>query len=218
VTFRQLKDLVASWLDDLEFGYFTEAQVTVWINNAHKEVQKRLIAAGQNYYVKNVCTTLVVNQNEYVLPSNIKKIHRVELVISGTAPNESISSLTPITLNQKDLVGTGSGTPSTYTIKKNRIVLYPYPDSALSLRLSYSYLVGDMSLDTDMPDVPESYHELIALLACEDGFIKDGRVPELLEKKLRSYEKDMVSDANERRQDLSREVREVADYSGGTIW
>lgn len=215
MTFRQLKDLVASWLDDLQFGYFTEPQVEVFINNATKEVQKRLIKAGQNYYNIPVQTTLVVNQNDYVLPDDFKKLHRLEVVISGSCPNESVQEILPITTNQQDLVPTGVGTPLCYYFKKSRLVLKPAPDTALTMRMIYSYLVQDMTLDTDTPDVPESYHELIALLAAQDGFIKDGRSSPLLEKKLKQFEDDMDSDAQERNQDSPRSIVQTTnDYSG----
>lgn len=219
MTFGELKSLVSFWLDDLQFGYFTEAQVSVWLNNAQKEVQKRLIKAGDNYYVKCVQTTLVVNQNDYVLPEDFKKENRLEVVISGTVPNESVNAITPITLNQQDLVVTGVGTPQWYYFKRNRIVVIPAPDTALPLRLYYSYLVADMTLDTDVPDVPESYHELIALLACQDGFLKDGRVNDLLMKKITAYQLDMDSDADERNQDMPRSIVETGiDFQGGYLW
>jgi hypothetical protein len=206
-----LRSLVLTWLDDVNAGYFTTSNVNVWLNNAQRETQKRLVRAGQNYYTKTVQTTLVVNQRDYVLPGDIKKIHRVDVVISGSSPNESVQALTPITWNQQDMIAFGSSTPRCYAIKRNRISLFPAPDSAITLRLTYTYLVTDMTIDTDSPDVPSDYHELIALLAAQDGFLKDGRASELLVKKIAEYEKDMDSDANERRQDMSREIRDTGE-------
>lgn len=219
MTRAELRTLVLSWLDDPQGGYFTESQVNVFLNNAQKEVQKRLKKAGQNYYTKCIQTTLVVSQNDYVLPSGFTDLHRLEVVISGLAPNESKQSLMPITINQQDMIGTGTGTPQFYFVKKNRLVLLPAPDSALTLRMIYDPLVTDMSLDTDVPDVPEEYHELIALLAAEDGFIKDGRASELLIKKIATYQRDLDSDANERQQDHTRMVVETgSDSDAGMYW
>lgn len=219
MTFLELQNLVAYWLDDLNFGYFTNTQVKVWLNNAQKEVQKRLLKAGQNYYVTPVQTTLVVNQRDYVLPEDFKKLHRLALVISGTCPNESMSPISPITTNQQDLVPSGVGTPCAYFFKRDRLVLRPAPDTALVMLMDYSYLVADMVLDTDIPDVPNSYVELIALLAAQDGFLKDGRSSEILTQKLKTYELEMDQDAQERNQDVSRSVVETgnsADY--GYYW
>lgn len=206
MNFAQLKNLCVYWLDDLNFGYFTETQVGIWINNAQREVQKRLIMKGQNYYLTCAQTSLVVNQNEYVLPSNFKKVNSLYIVLSGTPPNETYSPLDNITWNQKYLLNYQTGTPSAYDLKRNRIVMWPYPNAALTLRLDYTYLVADMVNDTDVPDVPEAYQELIALLAAEDGFLKDGRSSEILEKKLKAYEADMDSDSNERKIDKPRDI------------
>src|ERR1044072_4285102 len=101
MNFLQLQSLVSYWLDDLNFGYFTQAQVKVWLNNAQRDTQKRLIKAGQNYYVKYCSTPLVINQRDYVLPSDFKKLHRLEVVVSGSDPNESVTPLREITINQQ---------------------------------------------------------------------------------------------------------------------
>jgi hypothetical protein len=81
-----------------------------------------------------------------------------------------------------------------------------------------SYEVSDMVLDTDIPDVPDQYHELLALLAAEDGFLKDGRSSEILQHKLAVYKADMDADATERNQDQPRSVVETDSYIGGSIW
>ena len=219
MTFLDLQNLTAFWLDDLQFGYFTSTQVKLWLNNAQKELQKRLIKAGANYYVKGVQTSLVISQRDYVLPEDFKKLNRLEIVVSGSNPNESVTSLKEITLNQQDLVSTGVGTPAVYTIKRNRLILRPAPDTALNLRMEYTYQVTDMVLDTDIPDCPDSYHEYIALLACQDGFIKDGRLSALLDKKIKDYERDLDADADERAEDAPRMIVETgSDFPGGLIF
>lgn len=206
MTLAELRNSVWYWLDDLQGGYFTQPQVDVWLNNAQKKVQNMLVGVGQNFYLKCVETTLVVNQNEYVMPSNLKKVNSLYLIMSGTAPNETFSMIEPITTNEAFLTAYTNGTPQAYSITRSRLVLYPFPDQPLTLRLKYTYLVSDMELDTDVPDVPESYHELIALYAAQDGFIKDGRANDLIVKKIKEYEDSFRSDANERRQDRPRSI------------
>ena len=218
MTFGELKSLVSYTLDDLQFGYFTETQVGVWLNHAQMEVQKRLLKAGNNRYNLPVQTTLVVDQNDYVLPQDFKKLMKLEVVISGTAPNESTSPIVPITTNQSYLVPSGTGTPGYYNFRKNRLVIYPAPDTALVMRMQYSYLVSDMVNSTDVPDVPDDYQELIALLACEDGFIKDGRVNPLIEKKISQYQKDLDSDAQERSQDGPRMIVQTGVNADGAFY
>lgn len=219
MTRGELKTLVSTWLDDLQFGYFTESQIEVWLNNAQREVQKLLVKAGNARYNRWVQTSLVVNQTDYVLPQDFKKVQNLEVVVSGTVPNESTSPILPITTNQKYLVASQSGTPRFYRFRKNRLVLTPAPDTALTMRLEYTYLVTDMTLDTDIPDVPDEYQELIALLACADGFIKDGRVNDLLNAKILIYRKDLDTDAQERNQDQPRGIVETGNNAdSGFYW
>lgn len=219
MNFLDMQNTTAYWLDDLQFGYFTPTQVKLWLNNAQRRVQKRLIKASQSYYNRCVQTALIRDQREYVLPDNFKKVMRLELVTSGIYPNENIQPIIFITTNQKDLIqNSGRGTPEWYTFKRNRLVINPAPDSTLTLRMEYAYEVADMILDTDIPDVPLSYHELIPLLAAEDGLLKDGRASEILAKKLKEFTDEMDSDDQERNQDSSRGIVETGNSPAQGFW
>ncbi len=215
MTFLDCQNATAEILDDLQFGYFTPTQVKRWINNAQREVQKRLLKSGNNYYNKCVQTSLVLNQPDYVIPADFKKVMRLYLVISGTPPNETTSDLNPITTNQMGVIPPTAGTPGFYRFKRNRLVLDQYPDTVYLMRLEYAYEVSDMSLDTDLPDVPTAYQELIPLLAAEYGFIKDTKSSALLDKKLSEFKRDMDSDAQERNQDVPRGITETGQFSSG---
>lgn len=211
MNFGEIKQLVWNWLDDPFSGYFTDSDVSRWINNAQYETQKLLLQANENYYVKCVQTIMAINQQDYVLPNDFMKLHRLEVIISGTPPNEALTPLAPITLNQQDLVPGGAGQPQFYFIKKNRLVLWPAPDSELSLRLFYSPRVVEMADDLEIPDVPEHYHEFLAVLATIDGLLKDQRDPSPMLAKREYYQKMLDRDADERNQDAPRAVTETSN-------
>lgn len=216
----QLQAYVSYALDDLNFGYFTQTQITIWLNNAQHELQKRLLKAGNNRYTITVTTPLIYNQSAYALPGDFKKLHNLEVVVSGVAPNESTNPISPITENQKYLVQNGQGTPNFYVIKKNALILYPASDgTAPTLRMTYSYMVPDLVLSTDIPDAPSDYHEMIGLLAVEDGFIKDGRSNPYIEKKIAAIQSSIDSDAQERNQDQVRGIVETGNNAdNGFFW
>lgn len=205
-TLADLQNLTAYWLDDLNFGYFTRPQITVSLNNAQAECQKLLLQARANFYVVPVQTTLVVNQNDYVLPLDFMTEHRLEIVMSGTPPNEDLVPLSPMTLNQQDMVPNKSGTPQFYFLKKNRIRVYPAPDTALTMRLYYSPQVGDMVNLTDSPDVPPAYHEYLAVMATLDGLLRDGRSTQAMEQKLKYYVRLMKQETDSRIEDSPRSI------------
>ena len=216
----QLQTDVAGILDDLNFGYFTVAQVTLWLNKAQNKIQRRLLKAGNNRYAQTVTTPLIINQAAYALPPDFKKLHNLEVVVTGTSPNESTNPISPITENQKYLVQNGAGTPNFYVIKKNALILYPASDgTAPTLRMTYSYMVTDMVNLTDVPDCPSDYTDLLTLLACEFGLLKDGRASPYLEKMIATEQASIDSDAQERSQDQVRSIVETGNNSdNGFFW
>lgn len=218
MTLTQLKTLVSVWLDDLQFGYFSEAQVTVWLNNAQRECQKLLLQAGQNYYAKTMSTTLVSGQNEYILPDDFFDLHRLAIIQSGSGATATQSPLQYITLNQRDLVTNQSGVPQYYTIIRNRLVLFPVPNVTYPLVLTYSYMVEDMVNGIDIPDVPPEYHEYLAVLATLDGFLRDGREMTPMITKRAYYENMMKQASQERNLDAPRSIVVTENSAYGSYY
>jgi len=217
MTFSELKTLVWSWLDDPNHLYFTTEQVGVWLNNAQKEAQKQLIQAGENFYVRKVYANTVVDTDTYALPDDFLKLHKLQLVTSGTAGsvNEVRSALTPVTLVQLDQVSMSTGQPAVHCIRKNCFTIRPTPSVAQRMYLDYSYLVDDMSAASDTPDVPAQYHEYLAVLATLDGFLKDRRDPSPMIEKRDFYRGMMKQDAEDRHVDSPRMVVVTDDGYGG---
>lgn len=207
MNFLQLKQLVSYWVDDLTMGYFTDTQLGIFVNNAQKETQKMLLRAGENFYTKQVETTTIIGQSDYILPANFLKVNRLELIISGTAPsNEETRVLEQITMNQVDIIQGLQSTPTAWFIHRDRFVLKPVPDKAQTLRMYYSYRVADMVNDSDDPDVPIQYHEYIAVIAALDCYLKDDRQPDILLAKKKFYEEMMKKDMEDRSETKSRSV------------
>jgi hypothetical protein len=204
-------------LDDPNGDYFTAAQVNVWLNNAQRELQKRLINMGENYYVERMLGTLVVGTDTYTLPTDFKKCHKLEIVLSGTGVNQQRRTLDPVTLIQIDQE-TNSGIPRLYCFKRNAIIIRPIPDQAYPIYLHQSYQVVDMTTDADIPDVPQDYDEYIAIRATLDGFMKDQRQPtDFVMDKKKEYEKMFESDAQ--RRDVSKPRMVVSTDDGwGAIY
>lgn len=218
MTLNDLTNLMLSWLDDPNAGYFTPAVTLPFLNNAQQEVAKKLVLAGQNYYIKSQQTTLVVNQGLYQLPSDFLHIHRLEVVTDGCYPDETRLVIAPITMNQQDYTPNLTGTPESYFLKRNCLVLTPVPDTAYPLRINYSYQVANMVNLTDVPDVPSEYHEFIAVLATLDGNLKDKMDLSGVIAKRDYYEKLMNQAAAERKYDQPRCVVVTEDDGFGQMF
>lgn len=216
-----LRMLVFQWLDDSDGirtdvgGYFSNAIVNSWLNLALREVQKLLLQAESNWYLRCQTTATVLDQREYAIPTDFLKSHRLELTVDGTGVNRNVIRVQPITLNTQDQIGKGDGTPCAYILKKASFELYPAPDAVYPLELYYSYRVADMTADVDVPDCPEEYQELIAVIAAYNGFIKDDRVPSILQLKKEEYIAMMKKEAQERQVDQPRFINMTDDDGCG---
>ena len=216
MTRAELKTLIWSWVDDPNGGYFTDANLNVWINNAQKQVQRQLIQSGELYYAQEVQASTAANTNEYTLPTDYLRLHRLEIIQSGTFPNENRIRMQQVTPVEAVAFGTGTGFPSAYYLKKNSFVLLKCPDQVYTVAMLYSYLVADMTSDSDSPDVPTQYHEMVAVIATMDGFLKDQRDPSNFNEKLKYYQDLMKQDAQNRAVDTPREV--VVTQSDMSFW
>lgn len=201
-----LQTLVSSWLDDVSNTYFTLPQITVWLNNAQREVQKELLQAGENWYLVEAQTNTIANSDAYALPSDFLQVHRIQIVTSGTAPNQVTQTVGPATPMQLSSVFEGPGTPYAYYMKKLSLVLRPIPDMAYAMQMLYSYIVSDMVNPTDTPDVAVQYQEYVAVIAAIDGFLKDQRDPSPFFSKRDSYRALMKQASQDRKQDYPRMV------------
>lgn len=177
------------------------------LNLAQKELQKRLISANKEYYLKCVKTDTVANQQAYSLPDDFMQVIRLEWYLSGTAGTNASNQILPMTPNQRDLVESVQAQyPQFYSMAKNNLMLWPIPTTSVEVHLEYSYLVTDMSLDADEPDAPEYFHEYVAILATRDCLIKDGRPLAPIDSKLQYYETLLKQIAEQRQADEPRAV------------
>lgn len=219
MTFLEMQTLTLSWLDDVDAQYFTSTQVKLWLNNAQKEAQKLIEQAFEGHFIKCVETTTVIDQREYELPSDFRRLHRLELVLSGSSfVTQDTSLLQKITRNQQDAFER-KGTPQAYYFKGTQIVLVPAPDSAKTLRMEYAYRLADLTADADVSEIPIHYHEYLPLLATRDGFLKDGRDPAPIMAKIAAFEDQIKKDAEQRNADMPRTVvQTMFNESNDEFW
>lgn len=219
-TLLDIKNKITYWVDDLDKGYFTDTQLTRFINDAQFEVQKLLLQSGSNYFLTAAETTLVVGQKEYVFPSDFLHLHRLEVITSNNGTvNETTQPLQFITLNQQDNIPIGQyGTPLCYTLKADRVLIFPAPDTAYPLRLTYAYRVPLLVNNSDSLSIPDEYCEMVAIMAAIDCYIKDGRDASLLVAKQKGYEEMMKKEAEDRHNDSPRRVVSQGDGSFGVVF
>lgn len=213
MTKAQLRTFTLQLLDDPLGLYFDTTFMDPALNQAQEEVQKHLIMAGELYYVKQVQALTVQDQQDYIWPSDLLKVNRLELVTSGVSPNEILRELIPITLNQMNQYGQQSGQPANYVLKQDRFSLYPIPqDPNLTINLYYSYKIADLALDNQVPDIPEIYQKMIPAYAARMGKVKDDSDMTNILRLIEPFEKEMNELAQQRQYQTPRRVIENDDY------
>lgn len=219
MTFLELRNLVSYYLDDLQLAYFTSIQVNRWINNAQESVQKKVIQAFEDMFVKCIQTSTVIGQREYNLPDDFRKLNRIQLILSGTTPQtENPFDLVKITRGEENTYFSNFGTPSAFYFLNKQIILTPAPDSLKTLRMDYTYRLEPLVADGDISEIPVEYHELIAISAVVDGLIKDGRDPGTLLTKKLELEKELREDAEQRNISSPRTVVVTQDDDSGGFY
>lgn len=216
MTKLQIQTMTLQLLDDPLGGYFDSAFMDNALNRAQEEVQKHLIMAGELYYVRLSQASTVVNQQDYIWPTDLLKVNRLEIITSGVSPNQIIQEITPITLNQMGRFSQQSGQPSNYVLKQDRFALYPIPDTVLTLNLYYSYKIADLTSPSQVPDVPEPYQKVIAAYAARIGKVKDDSDMTNILQLIAPFEKEMNELAQDRQYQQPRMVINTdATYNTG---
>lgn len=222
MTLLELRQLVSGYVDDVDNGYFTTSDVDTYLNLAMQEVQKLVLQAFEDMWIKCVETTIFINQIDYQLPEDFKKLNRLDIVIQpGTPQNEITNQLTKITRNQQNAVNNANynnGYPTVYYFTNNSLTIRPVPTTQVTMRMNYTYSIPDMVLDSDSPDIPKEYQDFGAVLAAITCLTRDGRLSQTLIDKKNYYEKQIKRDAEQRNIDSPRTVVQTVADDTGWMW
>lgn len=218
MTVAQMIAYILSEVDDLQGAYFTEPQLIRYINQAAGECQKKLLAAGNNWYVKKTADgayLTVANQDTYTPPTDLLNLNRLEIV-QNPGVNENRVALTSITLNQKDYFYGYSQWPVAFYFQKTDIVMCPAPQIAgLTIRYYYSYRIAEVTTTAETVDVPPEFHEYICYLSIMKCFAKDGRDPGYFLGMVKEIEQRLEKQAIQRAQDHAPGIVQTSDGWNG---
>lgn len=159
-TLGQLVSDVQNKLDDTSFS---TTLIKQFINDTQREV-----ALKYNFPFLEASYTgsLTIDQYIYDLPTGVDTIEGLRI----TAPTGSEADITDFYLPFRDFdkkfpdpAEDNSGTPKYWTIRDQNYYLYPKPDKAYTLDIRYQKIVDTLSSDSDVPEIPERYQEILVL-------------------------------------------------------
>lgn len=139
----------------------TRTEVKANINRGYQKVVNRIASLGQDFYVRLAKTDLIADKNLYGLPSDFRKMIRVEVApeteeIRYKARRVDSNAFgDPVDINI-------SPTEPVYSIRGKNIDLKPTPSKNVTrgLWLWYVENVPDLSADSDEPNIPLEFGDL----------------------------------------------------------
>lgn len=134
-----------------------------WLNQAQRraviESELRTQEASETY-------ATVSEQSGYALPTDFARL--IDIFNSETS-----QLLVPLETKQFDSIPASTGRPYFYTVFGSNLTLYPTPDAVYPLTLRYWRLPVDMVAESDTPEIPVQYHELLIAYAMRQAFLRE---------------------------------------------
>jgi hypothetical protein len=179
MTLLQMRTKVRELLGNITTAKYSDDKINTAINN-YKDtfVSKAIMSNGQWEFNGEVSTTdIVANQREYVLPTDLLSLKRVEAnLMTGAAENQwtnvriiDMRSIPQALTNQQDSDDT---IESAYEIRVFDESLFfnwlPKNSVTGGLKIYHQIEETDYSADGDVPEFPQSTHIGLVYGACLD--------------------------------------------------
>lgn len=137
--------------------------VKKWLNQAQRraviESEFRTLESSETYSTE-------VGKAAYVLPTNYGRF----IDFFNTETHEELQPVDP---REFDELPESQGRPYAYTVIGSELNLYATPDGVYPLKLRYWRLPADMAADSDTPEIPVQYHELLVAYAMKKAFMRE---------------------------------------------
>ena len=179
----------ARFLTNTNTTTYTAADLYASINTYYHFLVNEILEAmdGWDFKGEVATTSLVASQQEYVFPTDILKIKRVEITYDGTnwyvANNFDINMRAKAT-DTTSITSDFSTSKPFFDAYDNSMFLYPIPTAAVSagLKIWYEKEATELSAAGDEPVFAEAYHKGLSFGAAKDWFQKYSEIPANLKK------------------------------------
>lgn len=165
-TLTQLITQVRANIDEDTARFWTDAQITQWLNDGLRDLGRRTETI-QSY---NTSLSAVAGTAKYNLPADVIRIHRVEFVPTGQT---TVYPLQAATYEEMDSIwGINQQSQSSYPMyyvlwgypggaATLQIQLFPIPSQAGQIRLYYYRQPAALVSGSDVPELPGGWEDLL---------------------------------------------------------
>lgn len=98
---------------------------------------------------------------EYTLPTDFQRVYTVTII-------EADGSATPLdqqSVSDLDRKDADTGKPAAYTLTRDKLRLWPTPDTAYTVRVRYFKVPTTLTAGPDEPEIPSAYQHLLVTYA-----------------------------------------------------
>lgn len=172
--------------DEEATGFIDNSELNGYINQGYRMIYAKMVGQFESYFVIPGTTgnggqfDMVADQQLYDLPSDFHKLIRVEMRDSGSNDDRDFYRLKSLNIANYDFSARFPYKDAYfyrygYYLAGNKIGFRPIPqDASNTVRLWYIPTVTALSNDSDVPVIPELYHDAIADYAAIKCLSKSG--------------------------------------------
>jgi len=180
-----IRDSARSKADEEATGFIDNTELDRFINQGLVYMYNYLVQQYQDHFIvpgtvgNGGLISAVSGQQEYSLPSTLLKLVKIERRNANETNDNNWRKLPRLNIGNDQIndfypVREGRDQGYGYFIAGTKFYLRPVPESAFDMRLWFIPRVTALVLTTDVPELPEEYHELISEYACMQILRKSG--------------------------------------------
>lgn len=234
-TLANLRSAVRDNLDESSVAFWTEAQLTRFINRAKDRVWTEARALKEDYFLVTRTSTdgsltilgetyaatgfqIVAGTRDYTLPPDFAEMKLIEVTTSGYETTVFVyRDLTQPDMRRM-LTLTDNQSPATFffdLIGERTMRIAPKSDTTLDLRITYVRILADLSAETDALEMPHPLYKAVEEYATANA-LKMDRNPNAAawEASGRSTVLTMVGSHARQVQDVEWAQGYLGDYTG----
>jgi hypothetical protein len=181
----EIRDSARSKADEQETGFVDNTELNRFVNQGVNYVRGKIAQRFEDYFIIPGTTgnggafSTVVGQMSYSLPTTLMKAVRVEQRPANSTSDNDWRRMDRLNMNSDRYdeyypIREGYVPTFGYFIAGSQLHIKPVPASAYSVRIWFVPRGTILSADSDIPDVPIEYHEMIAEYAAMQILRKSG--------------------------------------------
>lgn len=181
----EIRESARSKADEQATGFIDNTEANRYINQGIRFVYGKIVQRFEGFFLTKGTVanggyiSVTANNNEYSLPTSCLKVVRVERRNTNDSNENNWRKLLRLNVGNDQIndffpIREGRDQGFGYFIAGNKIYLRPVPASGFDMRIWFVPKATELVSDSDVTEIPEEYHELVAEYAAIQMLRKSG--------------------------------------------